>query len=249
MRRLTIMFLLLGSMWAPGLAQQTTGGFLFTYRPHSGDRSAFEDGYRRHLGWHERNRDTLPWFAWDVLVGRRPGVFVDGTFGTSFAAMDTRVDPAGDARDAAATFIPHAEATGRELLSLRRELSTATPLEDLEPTPFVQVVRYRTGPTGAARVESALAWMRDVATDRGLQPYTVYESLAGHDAGFLVMIWRVNLASFDLADTNPERVLRRRIGGVAKASGAPAGHPSIRVTGELWRYRPDLAYFGPQEHR
>lgn len=48
--------------------------------------------------------------------------------------------------------------------------------------------------------------MRRTARDRRLQPYTVYESLAGDEAGFLVMVWRENLASFNATASNPERV-------------------------------------------
>src|SRR5690606_30554833 len=66
---------------ARGLAGQAAGGMLFSYEPYAGRRASFDEGYRSHLEWHRANRDSLPWYGWDVVAGRRLGQFVDGTFG------------------------------------------------------------------------------------------------------------------------------------------------------------------------
>ncbi len=236
---LVIALLLLATPGTP-LAQETSGGFLFSYQPHAGERSAFEEGYRTHLDWHRANRDSLPWFGWNVLAGPRLGQFVDGAFGMRFAALDARVDPRGDAADAAETFRPHGTATARELLLLRRDLSTASPLEDVSPRPFVQVVRYAADPSTVTRLEGALKALREAARPDSLLPYTVYEIVGGAEPGFLLMVWRDGLGSFDDVDRNPERALRYRIAEWGDTS-------TIDVTRELWRYRPDLSYLGLEE--
>lgn len=222
------------------LAQQTSGGFLFSYQPHAGEVSAFEEGYRAHLAWHRANQDSLVWYGWNVLAGPRLGQFVDGAFGMRFAALDARVDPRGDAANAAETFRPHGTATARELLLLRPNLSTATPLEELAPRPFVQVVRYTADPGTVTRLERTLEAVRQAARPDSLLPYTIYEIVAGAEPGFLLMVWREGMGSFDRVGRNPERALRYRIAEWGDG-------PMIEVTRELWRYRPDLSYLGLEE--
>jgi hypothetical protein len=212
-------------------AQDVTGAFLSTYRPREGQRAAFDDGYRAHLEWHRRQNDPLTWFGWDVLAGPGLGDFVDGVFGIPFAALDRRVDPAGDARDVAANVEAHAAPTERALVRLRRELSTATPLESGRSTPLVEVIRYRVPAAAMPVMDSALRELRSVADRAGLLEYTIYETAAGTQSpGYIMMIWRAAFDSFDGIDSDPRHAVRRWLpDGVAEQS-------------QLWLYRPDLTY-------
>jgi DNA-binding transcriptional MerR regulator len=214
--------------------------FLFSHRPHEGRRAAFDEGYAAHLEWHRANRDSLTWLAWDVIAGPRLGHFVDGIFGVSFAAIDERVDPAGDVRDAAVNVEPHAQPTTREMLRLRRDLSTATVLEDGSPGPLAQVVRYAACASCDA-VLDAFAELRADATRAELAPWAVYESVAGDAPGFVLMIWRDRWTAFDHAEADPARVLLGHLARVAPGA-------DIRVSSEIWRYRADLTYT-PVERR
>lgn len=244
MRRLATVIAILTFMPMSGQAQETTGGFLFSYSPHPEEREAFEAGYRRHLDWHRTRADSLPWFGWDVLAGPRLGMFIDGTFGMQFAALDERVDPRGDAADAATTFQPHAEPSGRELVLLRRDLSTATPLEDGAPSRFVQVVRFRVSPAEIGRAAHAFNRLRGKAEALALLPYTVYEVLAGASPGFLLMVWRDGLGTFDATDRNPEAALREYFAEAETGVPTPI---DADVASEVWMFRPDLTYTGPEE--
>src|SRR5258706_9722604 len=64
--------------------------FLFAYHLKPGMQASFDEGYRRHLAWHQGKRDTLVWYAWYVTSGERTGLFIDGSFGAPFAAFDQR---------------------------------------------------------------------------------------------------------------------------------------------------------------
>lgn len=227
--------------------QETAGGFLFSYRPHPGELGAFEEGYRRHLDWHREKADSLAWYGWSVLAGPRLGQFVDGAFGMPFAAIDARVDPGGDEANAAETFRPHGTPTGRTLLLLRPDLSSATPLEDLDPAPFVQVVHYTVGPGDMGRLERAFGAMRRAIRRSSLLRYTVYEVVAGSELGFLLMVWRDGMRSFDDVERNPEHALRTHIAEEGGGDSKQDESLRIDVTNELWRYRPDLTYLGPEE--
>lgn len=251
------LLLLLGSS-GPALlplsAQEpTTGGFLFSYAPHAGERPLFEAGYRRHLDWHESMEDSLTWYGWDVLVGPRPGLFVDGVFGVPFAALDARVDPAGDQADAALNVLAHADPVSREMVALRPDLSTADPLGDGRPSAFVEVVRYAVAPGGSGVMEVAFRQLVGRAGDEGMSPYTVYERVAGAAPGFVLMIWRDRLATFDEHGRNPRRALRTILSrtwvDTVGEPGASTGSGSTRlldgpVISEVWVYRRDLTYLG-----
>lgn len=246
MRHLVLVLLLVLSAPSAVPAQQpTTGGFLFAYEPH--ERASFEAGYRRHLDWHRSQEDSLSWFGWDVIVGPRPGLFVDGVFGVPFRALDARVDPAGDQADAAENVLPHADPVSREMVALRPDLSSATPLREGAPTPFVQVVSYAVDPAGIETVEATLAALREEASGGELLPYTVYERVAGARPGFVLMIWRDRLATFDEHARNPDRAFHRIVGERLRADGSES--PLEAASSEIWLYRRDLTYLGQQEER
>lgn len=241
MRPLTIALIMavLG-IEAAAAQQPSTGGFFFAYAPT--DRANFEAGYRRHLDWHHAAGDSLSWFGWDVLAGPRPDGFVDGVFGVPFGALDVRVDPAGDRADAAANVLPHADPVSREMIAVRPDLSSATPLEDGTPTAFVEVVWYDVLPGQAAGMEAALSALRDRPSGESFVPYTVYERVAGAESGFVLMVWRNRLSSFDEHDRSPRRALDRLLGDPDVVN---VSEPIIRGSiSEVWRYRRDLTYLG-----
>jgi len=233
MRKITHVLILTLTFTAPPAVsgQDATGAFLFTYRAHEGQRAAFDEGYRGHLEWHRTHNDPLTWFGWDVLAGPGIGDFVDGVFGIPFAALDRRVDPAGDARDAATNVEAHAAPTERAFVRLRRELSTAAPLESGRSTPLVEVIRYRVPAAAMAAMDSALRELRSIADGAALLEYTIYETAAGTlSPAYIMMIWRAAFDSFDGIDRDPRLALRRWLPeGVAEQS-------------QLWLHRPDLTY-------
>src|SRR4051794_15947263 len=83
-------------MATPTVAEPPTradrAALLFAYR--ISDAEKFDAAYRDHLSWHH---DHLAWYGWYVIAGARTGMFIDGTFGGDFAAIDLRPDPKGDA--------------------------------------------------------------------------------------------------------------------------------------------------------
>lgn len=218
---------------ASDAAAQRTGALLFSYQPHAGERASFDSGYQSHLRWHDENGDSLSWIGWDVIAGRRLGQFVDGTFGISFEAWDRRVDPAGDGSHALASFADHADATGRWIVRARPELSSALPLEDRSPPSLAQVVTYSISVAQKEQFEDILRRVIEAVPDRNLEPYTVYESVAGsRDVEFTMFVWRDGLASFDRLGDDPARAVQEAI--------ADADDLDVRMESELWRLRSDL---------
>jgi hypothetical protein len=88
--------------------ENATVARLVVWQPKPGMERDFEEGYKRHLGWHRRNADTWTWYGWTVADGENPGYFVDGTFFHSWPDFDSPVNPAADAADNAVNVYAYA---------------------------------------------------------------------------------------------------------------------------------------------
>lgn len=208
--------------------------FLFAYDVDRGKEDAFEAGYAAHLGWHAAHGDTLPWYGWFVTSGPHTGVFVDGTFGVPFEAMDRRVDPAGDSADMAAKVLPFAKARAYSTLELWPEVSTARTLEDRRPTAAADVFTVKVAPSNVRGFEAALAG----GAPQAELPVTWYRLVSGGAAGsYLAFVPRGAWA--DLAGRP------RDFGGLVTAaygpSAAKAAALAESVEVETWSYRPKLS--------
>jgi len=101
---------------------------IVVWRPHD---AAFEEGYRRHLGWHRAHADPWTWHGWTLVSGDRYGSFVDGTFFHAWEDLDHPVSPREDAADNELNVLPHAavvSATAYELIGELPPASLASPL-------------------------------------------------------------------------------------------------------------------------
>jgi hypothetical protein len=198
--------------------------FLFAYDVDRGKEGAFEAGYAAHLGWHAEHGDTLPWYGWYVTSGPRTGLFIDGTFGIPFAAMDQRADPAGDGADMTARVLPFAKARTYSALEFWPEVSTARTLEDRKPTAVLDAFTVTVAPAKVAAFETALR------AEPGRQPIAWYRTVSGGSAGaYLALVPRQGWT--DLAD-----LPRGPAGLLGKAAAL-----TETVEVETWSYRPKLS--------
>jgi|SRR5580693_190237 hypothetical protein len=222
--------------------------FLFTYHIKPGMQAAFDEGYRRHLSWHQGKKDTLVWYAWYVTSGDRTGLFIDGSFGAPFAAFDQRVEPPADAADFAQTAAPFSEPAARITYRLRPDLSTGQLLEDLRPSPIVQVTHYTLHPGMEGRFENFAARLRTaLARSPGAPVHTWYELVVGGDApGYLLMVPRQQWGDFGGAQPAIGALLEHAYGTAQARQLLAALAASVaRASSEMWTYRKDLSYFPP----
>ena len=223
---------------AAGARDSGDAAHLFGYRAHPGARERFDAGYRRHLQWHRAHRDPLVWYGWYVADGPRAGMFVDGTFGAPFAAFDRRIDPEGDASDAAANVNAHADAVLRASYRVRRELSTGLPLERWQPSPAMQVLHYRLRPGGQARFERALAAAHERLRGVPDAPaHTWYEKLTGGPLPeFMLLVAREGWAEYDI---QPATGLEALLHGSPALDDLAASVEGLEA--ETWTDRADLS--------
>lgn len=244
--RFLLTIILGATFWAPRTASAQDAArpesiaFLFGYTPHAGSEALFDEGYRRHLAWHQARRDPLIWYGWNVLTGPRAGMFVDGTFGSPFAAVDNRVEPAADAADFAQTTAPHGSIAFRAAYVLRPELSTATPLEDGHPTPRQQVYRYGVRPGMAPVFETGVAQLIALVGD--VIEWTCYEAIDGGGLpSYLVVVHRHGFGDYVTARGDFLALARRHL-AIGDAPAETFAGSIASVESETWRYRADLSY-------
>lgn len=118
------------------------------------DQPSFEEGYRRHLGWHAAHNDPLAWYARTIDSGTRKGPFVDGTFGTTFAGIDARPDPSGDGVHFGRNVTPYVTTLDIETWMLWARPSIATPLEERRPGTIIDVFLLQVDPVEAPSFEA-----------------------------------------------------------------------------------------------
>lgn len=215
---------------------------LFGYYAKDGMEARFDAGYRRHLVWHRENHDPLPWYGWYVTHGPRSGMFVDGTFGASFAAFDNRVDPAGDGADAEQNFLPFATPAYRATYRLRPDLGNSTPLESRRPTPLVAVFRYQIAPGGRARFASLVRQARSAGLAEHVEQ-TWYEGVGGTGMPeFMLMVARSKWADFASGPGDLESQLDAIEDPAMKARLLQEFASAVNgVEGEVWVFRQDLS--------
>jgi hypothetical protein len=255
MARHAFVFLCFFMVAGPGRAQQDapepsgTAAFLFAYHPKPGMQAQFDEGYRRHLRWHEEKKDPLVWYGWYVASGERTGMFIDGSFGAPFAAFDRRVEPKADAADFAQTSAPFADTAFRSTYRLRPDLSTGQPLEERRPSPQVEVVHYALHPGMERIFEEVIGKLHAALRQtRGAPVHTWYELVVGGESpSYMLMVPRQGWADYDAAPQTLGAVLERAYGPAeARALRQSLAAAVDHTRSELWSYRQDLSYFPPR---
>jgi hypothetical protein len=229
------------SVFAQETGQPESIAFLFAYTPHEGQGTLFDEGYRRHLEWHRSRQDPLVWYGWYVVTGPRAGMFVDGTFGAPFAAIDARVEPGADAADFVQTTGPHGSIEYRTAYVLRRDLSISTPLEDRQPPGSQQVYRYRVQPGMVAAFEAGMVRLSE-RLGNGEADWTCYEAIDGDRLpGYLIVVPRDGFSNYAAARGDLLSHARRHLtDDETLRQEFEAAISSL--DSETWRYRPDLSY-------
>ena len=215
--------------------------FLFTYDVDRGKEAAFETGYAAHLQWHAEHGDTLPWFGWYVTSGPRTGLFVDGTFGIPFAAMDRRPDPAGDGADMEARVLPYAKARAYSTHILWPEPGTVRGLETRQPSPVLDVYSLRVAPGDVAAFETALlASVRADGTGKDGLDWTWYRLASGGELGsYMVLVPRRAWADLAGRPGDLAGLIAAAHGPSPDQARAAALVKSVEV--ETWSYQPKLS--------
>lgn len=229
-------------------AQEQTGtaARIVVIKPKEGMQKQFEDGYKRHLDWHRRNKDSWVWYGWQVVAGPRLGYFVDGTFGHRWEDFDAAVAPAEDAADNALNVAPYGDFLSLGHYILRPDLSRGNLLEDRKPSPLLELLHYHVRPGREGDFEEVVSkFHQGSARSNPARRYTWYQLInGGEQSTYLLFLPRNKLSELQasqkslallLAEMYPAQEAQRLSGLLTS---------SVReVRSETLRYRADLSYF------
>jgi hypothetical protein len=222
----------------PSHAEQGVAAHFFVYQIKPDMQAKFEDGYRKHLGWHRDHHDPLAWYGWTVSDGKRHGYFIDASVGEPFAAFDHRVDVDQDAVDFRASVTPYVMPEGELVYALLPDLSFGTPLENRKPSASIQVTYFDLRPGTEMRFEHALQVARRMLSAMpGALPHTWYRLITGGDKPqYMLMVARANWASYDSFNKEVSALLADDPQALHDFSDAVHS-----MSTESWRYHPDLS--------
>jgi hypothetical protein len=222
----------------PAHAQQGLAAHFFVYQIKPGAQAKFEDGYRKHLGWHRNHHDPLAWYGWTVSDGKRGGYFIDASVGEPFAAFDHRVDVEQDGADFSVSVTPYVTPVEDLAFTLLPDLSFGTPLESHHPSDSIQVTCFNLRPGTEARFERALQAARKVlAATPGAPPHTWYRLVSGDDKPqYMLMVARADWASYDSFNKEVSDLLANDQGALRDFTDAVRSSNT-----ESWEYHPDLS--------
>lgn len=236
----------LGMSVAAHQRQASLAARIVVIKPKEGMQKQFEEGYKRHLEWHRRNKDTWTWYGWQIIAGDRLGYFMDGTFGHRWEDFDAPVSPAEDAADNAANVTPYADFLSLGHYALRPDISRGSLLEDRMPSPFLELLSYHIRPGREAEFE-ALVRKSNGARAR-ISPsarYTWYQLINGGEQSTYILLLPLNklselqfsqkLVAGFLGESNTSKNARRADSVVGE------------VRSETLRYRADMSYFPGKE--
>jgi hypothetical protein len=201
---------------------------LVVWQPKPGMARDFEEGYKRHLDWHRRNRDPWTWHGWMISSGDRGGFFMDGTFSHRWTDLDSPVQPAADSADNDLNTVPYGDV--RTNATYEAVLGEVTP--QLLTAPILTLYHFNLVPGATAEFESLMATeLRKPGATRHalLRP-------ANGAAEYVLLVPADKPSDFGVQS----EFVRRALENVRQKSRANPVIAGFRT--ESARYRADLSY-------
>jgi hypothetical protein len=183
----------------PALAQEAKGTVVAIHclDPLPGAGTRLEDGMKRHLDWHRRQKDAWRWATWMVMTGPDTGQLCTGSFDHKWEDFDKPGVPmAADAADAALNIMPSA---AKHQASFWVRLD-APSRPAAQPAAMSSVVIFQVR-LGMDEEFNALVGEFHKAIEKAQMPwrYTWYALASGGDGGSYALVLPRNT----FADFNP----------------------------------------------
>ena len=234
----------LASLALPALGQEARGTVVAIHclDPLPGAASRLEEGMKRHLDWHRRQKDTWTWVSWAVLTGPQTGRLCVGTFDHKWEDFDKPgVSPQADQADAQLNVMPFA--AKHEATFWTRLDAVSRPAA--EPTPMNAIVFFQVR-FGRDDEFNSIVDEFNKAIEKTQMPwrYTWYALASGGDGGtYALVLPRKNFAAFNPAG-KPFRDMLVDAYGKTAADALQARWRDVVAASrdELLMSRPDLGY-------
>lgn len=219
-------------------------------KPKEGMQQQFDEGYKRHLDWHRRNKDKWTWYGWQVVTGDRLGYFMDGTFGHLWEDFDRAVAPAEDAADNAKNVAPYGDFLSNAYYVLLPEVSRTRLLEDGTPSLFIEVLYYQLYPGKELEFERVLSKAHEAhGKTEPPRRYAWYKLISGgHQPLYVLMLPYNKSSELQSAEKSFTNALEEAYPQREAASYVESLRATVReIRSETLRYRADMSYFPSKE--
>ncbi|MDJ1504709.1 hypothetical protein [Xanthocytophaga agilis] len=202
------------------------------WKPNSQQEHKFEEGYKKHLLWHQANKDPWSWYGWYVLSGPRNGYFVDATFDHSWKDFDNSIKPADDQADNQLHTFPFGDyLTGYKLIALPQlSINTTNGLKSR----FLRVITLQV--THIDQGQQVIEKLKAVYSTRPVKTFLVFKAVDGTELNLLTIF--IGLESFEeFAQTEN---IQDDLAGIEDKLKSQI---IVSCTSETWVYKPDMSLF------
>lgn len=245
-RALVITALLLFAAF-PLAAQEEPAGLIsksYTMDVKPGSFLQFEDAYRQHLQWHEKNSDGWAWNTWQVVNGANLGRYLLLSHGHRWADFDS--DPAmrqSEWADLLTHVAPHLEDMSSSLETYEPALSN-WPAESTQPE-LVEITEFELSFDGFRDFRAAIAKIRQAVVSKdATRHYAWFSTLNGSDGPEMTLAVPHSSWS-DLEPREPPlwSLVTEVLGEQEAAAMRGVISTTVRQqTSYIVRYREDLSY-------
>ena len=205
----------------------------------------FEAALKRHMQWHQAQKDTWALYTWQIISGERTGQYVVGTGGHDWKEFDDRAKfQEADMANVREVVFPAAESASTAYFLRRPDLSVPAAPEG-SPDPYVEVITFFTKPSAwEPDMDNAIKKVNEAAKQSQYPLHGEWYNLVnGGEAAMVLAIGRKNWADFQ----PPEKTFGAMLGEVYGPQLTRAlfkqFYGSVRaVRSEIFQYRPDLSY-------
>jgi len=207
-----------------------------------GAQTRFEDGVKKHMDWHRKQKDTWGWAVWTVLTGPQTGRFCAGTFGHKWEDFDKpAVSMEADDADVQVNIVPFVSSHEATFWVLLPKISR--PRTDQAPMSSVIFHHIRLGMDDEFNAVSGAFKM---AIEKANLPWRWewYVLANGGEGGtYALVLPRADFASFNPSEKSLNDILEEAYGKTGAAAVCAQWRKVVKSTeNSLIQGRPDLSY-------
>lgn len=234
----------------PALAQDQPEivGRVFFIQPKAGTQQQYEAGYKKHIAWHQQQKDTWAWYTWEFETGDRIGQYVTGTFDHNWADFDAHAQvDAADNTDYLANVGQHVDSLSGIIVAIMPKLSRP-PAGEGGPTPLSEVLTFHLNVGQVEEFLNAAAKVQKASEKTNWPVHYLWYGLVngGEHPTFYLVLPRDNWAGFKDPDKPFPAMLAEAYGQAEAQEIQRAFDKAVHcIRSETIRYRPDLSYAPP----
>lgn len=244
MRKTSALLVSLALFALPAFAQDAGGNVAMIHclEVQPGTETRFEEGFKRHLDWHRKQKDTWTWVSWMAATGPETGSVCAGTFGHKWEDFDKPVVSAqADRADALLNFGAFVRKHEATFWTALPDVSRPAP----QPTPMSAVIFFQARFGMDEEATSLIGDFHQAIGKAGVPwKYTWYALASGGEGGtYALVLPRADFAAFNPSGKTFNQVLEEVYGKTA-ARGLLTRWSEVMKSSRnhLVQARPDLGY-------